>query len=196
MNFFGHRISLVSSRFVVETIFLDWSVDRNSGCVLKNESIFDLLWKLLREFWWQNVFRKMPRLMILLFGFFSKSPYVLNFYPPCISLKNWRLLVYLTIALIVRYFVGRLGFVWLMVPKLGGRCKAILLFRTIKNEMSLIPIRLLIIQALQGNSFCRHFSSICWWTLLVGLWSRFVFAIKSFRIHFYSPRLLLYCLGF
>ena len=59
------------------------------------------------------------------------------------------MLVCLTNSLFVRCNVGRLNFVWLKVPTLGGRLNAEVLYRTVKNEKSLVPILLLKVGGLQ-----------------------------------------------
>ena len=101
---------------------------------------------------------------------------------------------YLLISIIIRCFVGRIGFMWMMVLKLVGWCKVILLYRTIRNEIFLASLPLLFFLILQTNNSYQRRSDICWRMLLVGLCNQYVIALELFRVRFCSDRLLLFYL--
>ena len=130
--------------------------------------------------------------MHFLLGVYSSSPWISIYFRLCIVLKYQIVLIYLAILLIVGCFVGVLGCVQLIVVMLDGRCIGTLFYRNDKNEISPIPTPpLIFFLALQPISFSRvqvldnetHWSDL------------FVFAIMLFWVVFYSPQLLLYCLG-
>ena len=91
-------------------------------------------------------------------------------------LKYWSVLIYLTISLIVHCFVGRLGFLVILVVKLGGWCKDTLLYHTNRSEVSLAPTSLLKFSRINLIAVFRTPAGECGWSnCVVGLFCYKIF---------------------
>ena len=80
---------------------------------------------------------------------------MLNSFRPCVLLRYRSVLIYLTISLAVRCIVGMLNFFYILFAKLDSRYIGKLLYRTNKNDFSLISILLLTNPALWSSSSSR-----------------------------------------
>ena len=106
------------------------------GSHLKSVGTCNLFRKSPPVFWYYILVDKFPRKMQFPLDVFSGSPCILFCFRPCIVLKYQSMLIFQTISLIVRGFVGLLGCLDLFALMPNGRLSYSLFHREYKSGFS------------------------------------------------------------